>query len=116
MHSQKSLGENVCDKASFNVQKVSFGTLIATPEGPNSGVLVIQDEEAEEYTCCGKSDKIKDLPFPQNKNLKLTYDDDSFYANLIPVLNQPLSSNHYYIVSKIKFCKDVTKNPHVLSL
>ena len=50
--------------------------------------------------CCGKSDEIKDLPFPQNKNLKLTYNDDSFYANFILVLNQPLFSNHYYAIKR----------------
>ena len=77
------------------------------PEGPNSGILVIEDEEAEQqYTCFGlcKSDELKDLPFPQNKNLKLRYSSDEnasyFYANLIPVLNQPLSSNRYYVIKR----------------
>ncbi|KAJ0094777.1 hypothetical protein Patl1_16577 [Pistacia atlantica] len=39
------------------------------PEGPNSGILVIQDERP---TCCFglcKDDQLKKLPFPQNKNL-----------------------------------------------
>ncbi|XP_050247544.1 uncharacterized protein LOC126694999 [Quercus robur] len=81
------------------------------PEGPNSGILVIEDEEAEQqYTCFGlcKSDELKDLPFPQNKNLKLRYSSgvgenqhvSYFYANLIPVLNQPLSSNRYYVIKR----------------
>ena len=81
------------------------------PEGPNSGILVIEDEEAEQqYTCFGlcKSDELKDLPFPQNKNLKLRYSSGTgehrhvsyFYANLIPVLNQPLSSNRYYVIKR----------------
>ncbi|XP_004298323.1 PREDICTED: uncharacterized protein LOC101294756 [Fragaria vesca subsp. vesca] len=45
------------------------------PEGPNSGILVIQDEESEPTICCGlfKGHELKDLPFPQNKNLKLRY-------------------------------------------
>ena len=76
------------------------------PEGPNSGILVIEDEEAEQYTCFGlcKSDELKDLPFPQNKNLTLRYSSGKnasyFYANLIPVLNQPLSSNRYYVIKR----------------
>ncbi|KAG6654034.1 hypothetical protein CIPAW_05G117900 [Carya illinoinensis] len=78
------------------------------PEGPNSGVLVIQDEEAEPTCCFGlcKSHMITDLPFPQNKKLTLQYSTGSgehrhvenFYAALIPVLNQPLSSNRYYAI------------------
>jgi hypothetical protein len=74
------------------------------PEGPNSGILVILDEEAEATCCFGlcKSHGIKDLPFPQNKNLTLLYSmgqhTDSFYAALIPVLNHPLSFNRYYAI------------------
>ncbi|EOY01485.1 Uncharacterized protein TCM_011356 [Theobroma cacao] len=83
------------------------------PEGPNFGVLVIQDEEPEVIvSCCFGLCKLKDynvreLPFPQNKELLLQYrvyyrgDDDSanirkydyYPVLLIPVLNQPLSSN-----------------------
>ncbi|XP_030940115.1 uncharacterized protein LOC115965048 [Quercus lobata] len=81
------------------------------PEGPNSGILVIEDEEAgQQYTCFGlcKSNELKDLPFPQNKNLTLRYSSGTgqnrrvsyFYANLIPVLNQPLSSNRYYVIKR----------------
>ncbi|XP_059448209.1 uncharacterized protein LOC132179537 [Corylus avellana] len=78
------------------------------PEGPNSGILVILDEEAEATCCFGscKTHEIKDLPFPQNKNLTLRYstgvgkneDTSHFYAALIPVVNHPLSSNRYYAV------------------
>ncbi|KAH0991219.1 hypothetical protein GBA52_002702 [Prunus armeniaca] len=76
------------------------------PEGPNSGILVVQDEEA---TCCFglfNSEMIKDMPLPQNKNLELYYA-TGFYPNrnlrfhkvlFIPVLNQPLSSNRYYAI------------------
>ncbi|XVF85684.1 hypothetical protein PTKIN_Ptkin17bG0136000 [Pterospermum kingtungense] len=72
------------------------------PEGPNSGILVILDEEAEPTCCFGlfKSDKLNDLPFPQNKKIKLRYgtqDNPSVHdVAFIPVLGQPLSSNRYY--------------------
>ncbi|KAJ0094779.1 hypothetical protein Patl1_16575 [Pistacia atlantica] len=44
------------------------------PEGPNSGILVIQDEETP--TCCfglSRDDKLQNLPFPQNKNLTASH-------------------------------------------
>lgn len=76
------------------------------PEGPNSGILVIQDEEPK--CCIGlfKSDLIKDLPLPQNKSLELYYaqgfhtmrDLHFFKVLFIPVLNQPLSSSQYYAI------------------
>lgn len=103
-----SLRGNVCDKASFFVQTVSFRALIVTPKGPNSGILVIQDEESEATCFFGlfKSHEIRDLPFPYNKNLKLRYTTRNgehrhvyhFYATFVTVLNQPLSSNRYYAV------------------
>jgi hypothetical protein len=76
------------------------------PSGPNSGYLVILDEEAQTYTCFGsiKDDRIVDFPFPQNKNL--TIDDSGRDSGLreevmfLPVLNQPLSSNHYYVIRR----------------
>ncbi|XP_044489779.1 uncharacterized protein LOC123214112 [Mangifera indica] len=82
------------------------------PEGPNSGILVILDEEAEPTCCFGlcKSDELKELPFPQNKNLKTRYSTTSGTGNgshthvhyhrvvFIPVLNLPLSSNRYYAI------------------
>jgi hypothetical protein len=82
------------------------------PEGPNSGILIIQDEEAEPTCCFGlfKSDQVEDLPFPQNKNLKVRYttsgagnSNSSTSINrviFIPVLNQPLSSNQYYVIER----------------
>ncbi|XP_052198231.1 uncharacterized protein LOC127805510 [Diospyros lotus] len=76
------------------------------PEGPNSGYLVLQDEESETTTCFGlcKNRYLSDLPFPQNKDLTIRYSSGSgknrrashYYIALIPVLNQPLSSNRYY--------------------
>ncbi|KAH7843317.1 hypothetical protein Vadar_015116 [Vaccinium darrowii] len=98
------------------------------PEGPNSGYLVIQDEESVTTSTCfglSKNRYLIDLPFPQNKNLTVDYSttrsaasfqfsiamgpcsfefsigrDVSYHdATLfIPVLNQPLSSNRYYAI------------------
>lgn len=86
---------------------------LASPplEGPNSGVLVIQDEEAVPTFCCGffKSDRVSwGLPFPQNKNLMIQYTQQTgqhqaVHTNrvlFIPVLNKPLSSNQYYVVER----------------
>ncbi|XP_058195634.1 uncharacterized protein LOC131311978 [Rhododendron vialii] len=83
-------------------------SLSLPPEGPNSGYLVIQDEESERTTFFGlcKNRYLKDLPFPQNKNLTVRYssgggkNEDVSHddATLIPVLNQPLSSNRYYAI------------------
>jgi hypothetical protein len=92
------------------------------PEGPNSGILIIQDEEAESTCYFGlfKSDQVEDLPFPQNKNLKVRYTTSGGAANIhgdthahnthtvthtnrvifIPALNQPLSSNQYYVIER----------------
>lgn len=77
------------------------------PEGLNSGILVIQDEEAEPTCCFGlfKSHELESLPFPQNKNIELVYRTGgsrkhrNVHRNdvtFIPVLDQPLSSNRYY--------------------
>ncbi|RDX84454.1 hypothetical protein CR513_34495, partial [Mucuna pruriens] len=70
----------------------------APPAGPNSGYLVIFDEEAQTYCCFGlcKDNAIRDLPFPQNKNLTINYSSDGEEDLFVPVLNQPLSSNRYY--------------------
>jgi hypothetical protein len=76
------------------------------PSGPNSGYLVIFDEEAQTYSCFGlcKDKRIKDFPFPQNKNLAINYSsgENTYYeeAIFLPVLNQPLSSNRYYVIRR----------------
>lgn len=84
------------------------------PEGPNSGILIIQDEEAEPTCCFGlfKSDQVEDLPFPQNKNLSVRYTTSGGTAGnshsstsinrviFIPAINQPLSSNQYYVIER----------------
>ncbi|CAK9157335.1 unnamed protein product [Ilex paraguariensis] len=83
-------------------------SLSLPPEGPNSGYLVIQDEESETYTCFGlcKDRFLADLPFPQNKDLTMRYSSGAgehetvFHdgVSFIPVLNLPLSSNRYYAI------------------
>lgn len=83
-------------------------SLSLPPEGPNSGYLVIQDEESEIYCCFGlcKNRDLIDLPFPQNKNLTTRYSSGSgenqhtsyHDVTFFPVLNQPLSRNQYYVI------------------
>ncbi|CAJ2647674.1 unnamed protein product [Trifolium pratense] len=76
------------------------------PSGPNSGYIVLFDEEAQTYSCFGlcKDKRIKDFPFPQNKNLSILYSvGESTYSEeaiFLPVLNQPLSSNRYYVIRR----------------
>nr|XP_043639687.1 uncharacterized protein LOC122610796 [Erigeron canadensis] len=79
--------------------------LYLTPEGPNSGFLVIQDKESETYSWFGlwKNKYLPGLPFPQNKTLTTRYCVNHQYVCyndvvFIPVLNQPLSANRYYAI------------------
>ncbi|KZV18635.1 hypothetical protein F511_03529 [Dorcoceras hygrometricum] len=79
-----------------------------SPEGPNSGHLVIQDEESETYSCFGlfKNHMLKELPFPQNKELTVRYtrgmgENQTTYSHpvfLIPALNHPLDRSRYYAI------------------
>ncbi|KAL6192974.1 hypothetical protein ACLB2K_034059 [Fragaria x ananassa] len=73
-----------------------------TPEGPNSGYLVLHDAESDETTCFGCCDEtqVKDLPFPQNKDLSVGYSSDSDEVAFIPVLDKPLSANAYHVVHR----------------
>ncbi|KAE8690918.1 3-ketoacyl-CoA synthase 6-like [Hibiscus syriacus] len=91
----------------FSMYKQSPSLLSSPPpEGPNSGVLVILDEEDEPTCCFGlcKSHELDDLPFPQNKNIEVRYSTGAgkhrhahrYKVTFIPVLGQPLSSNRYY--------------------
>lgn len=77
------------------------------PGAPYSGYLVVTDEEAEaqERFCCRlcKNKRITDLPFPQDKILKVVHSSDYEDASVtkvwfIPVLDQPLSSQRYYVI------------------
>ncbi|KAJ0253357.1 hypothetical protein HA466_0110550 [Hirschfeldia incana] len=76
------------------------------PEGPNSGILVIQDEESRPLSCFGLCycQDLKGLPFPQNAKLTVSYSDgDDFFHDpvlFIPVPDQPLSSNCYYVIRR----------------
>ncbi|KAJ4960869.1 hypothetical protein NE237_020779 [Protea cynaroides] len=81
-------------------QKFPNSLSLPPPEGPNSGYLVIQDEESVGTTCFGlcKDIFIREMPFPQNKNLTVRDDDDTDEVYFIPVLNQPLSANRYYVI------------------
>ncbi|KAL4343217.1 hypothetical protein HN51_061517 [Arachis hypogaea] len=78
-------------------------------EGPNSGYLVLQDEAAQSYGFFGlvKNRNISHFPFPQSKNLTVNTrrakgdpgsTRDYHEVMFIPVLNQPLSSNRYYVI------------------
>ncbi|KAI9071172.1 hypothetical protein K1719_046863 [Acacia pycnantha] len=79
------------------------------PSGSGQRYLVLQDEEAETYGFFGLWKKgIGNLPFPQNRNLTVEYTVSTGTSAVvyqdpvlfIPVLNQPLSSNRYYVVSR----------------
>ena len=97
---------------------------VSPPEGPNSGYLVLQDEEAQSYCCFGlcKNRNISHPPLPQNKDLTVSYSESDGEGSItyqdkvifIPVLNQPLSSNRYYVIRRngkrqgyamLQFCK-----------
>ena len=97
---------------------------LPAPEGPNSGYLILQDEESETFCCFGlcKESDIWDLPFPQNKNLTVRYStgagqhrhtshDEVFF---IPVLNQPLSLNRYYAIKRHGRHKGYAYNPQMM--
>ncbi|XP_023632750.1 uncharacterized protein LOC17899061 isoform X2 [Capsella rubella] len=75
------------------------------PEGPNSGIMVIQDEESQPTCCFGScyEGRLKGLPFPQNVKLAATYSRSQTHHTpvvFIPVLDQPLSSNLYYVIQR----------------
>lgn len=74
---------------------------------PNTGVLVITDEETEEQDsyCWGMCEykRIKTLPFPQNKILKIVHPSEYQKPTVtkvwfLPVVGEPLSAHRYYII------------------
>lgn len=85
-------------------------TLATKPEVPDSGHLVLTDEEADAqdslcWGSCGicKRKKVKKLPFPQDKILSVVYTSEYQETTttkvwFLPVPNQPLSSNCYYVI------------------
>ncbi|KAI3881554.1 hypothetical protein MKW92_028301 [Papaver armeniacum] len=76
-----------------------------------SGYIVITDEETEaEDTCCWgicKDPKVGEFPFPQNKIVNVVYTSgsgknrttDTDKVWFIPVIDLPLSSNRYYVIT-----------------
>ncbi|KAJ0248027.1 hypothetical protein HA466_0163960 [Hirschfeldia incana] len=80
------------------------------PEGPNSGVLVIQDEESKPTCCFGScyDGELKGLPFPQNAELTVIYRTGGGQSKrtfldpvlFIPVPGQPLFLNRYYVIKR----------------
>ncbi|OIW16754.1 hypothetical protein TanjilG_06935 [Lupinus angustifolius] len=96
----------------FSLYKKSPEALsLFPPEGPNSGILVIQDVMDMEPISCfglGQYHEVKELPFPQNMNLELFYRSGIsinrathyHHVAFVPVLNQPLSSNKYYVIQQ----------------
>ncbi|XP_072979882.1 uncharacterized protein [Typha angustifolia] len=82
------------------------------PEDSSSAAchLVVKEDEPDvETTCCWgfcKDTRVRDLPFPQNKILTVSYSEQqgenrrhyTAVAYFIPVLDKPLSSNQYYVV------------------
>ncbi|KAJ3677509.1 hypothetical protein LUZ60_003233 [Juncus effusus] len=87
-------------------------------EAPGSGYLVVQEGETEDMdTCCTgcTAPRVRDLPFPQNKILTIRYrtggKNSTTYTEkvlFVPVMNQPLSMNRYYVVvAKGKHKKEI---------
>lgn len=77
------------------------------PEGPFSGYLVVNDEEAEaqDTFCWGacKRKAVERLPFPQDRILNVVHSSGTEERMatkvwFIPVLDQPLSSHRYYVI------------------
>ncbi|CAO2188129.1 unnamed protein product [Urochloa humidicola] len=73
------------------------------PEGPNAGYFVVKsssDEEDDETTCRGAipTCRVLDLPFPQNRVLRVEYGGADETVVFVPVAGQPLASNRYHIV------------------
>ncbi|CAO2825472.1 unnamed protein product [Amaranthus hypochondriacus] len=82
-------------------------SLRAPDYAPNTGVLVITDEESEEFDtfCWGGCDykNIKNLPFPQNKFLSIVHSSEFREPSVtkvwfLPVVGEPLSAHRYYII------------------
>ncbi|CAO2201717.1 unnamed protein product [Urochloa humidicola] len=76
------------------------------PEGRNAGYLVVKavtDEGDDETTTCwGVTRRVMGLPFPQNRVLKVQYGEEEESVVFVPVPDQPLASNRYYVVGAAK--------------
>ncbi|KAL6900811.1 hypothetical protein ACP4OV_005487 [Aristida adscensionis] len=73
------------------------------PEGNNSGYLIVKSaaddsEDMQQMSPWASSTRVWELPFRQNRVLKVTDGEDEEAALFVPVLDQPLASNRYYAV------------------
>uniref|UniRef100_A0A0E0LUY5 Uncharacterized protein n=1 Tax=Oryza punctata TaxID=4537 RepID=A0A0E0LUY5_ORYPU len=80
------------------------------PEGPGSGILVVEDEAAVERATrwwgLWVDREVYGLPFPQSRKLKVEYTTSRNHRThtdrddvvFVPVVGQPLSSGRYYAV------------------
>ncbi|GJN03466.1 hypothetical protein PR202_ga20917 [Eleusine coracana subsp. coracana] len=72
-------------------------------EGRNSGYLVVKgnmEGDDDEMSCWGtcRNNRVWELPFPQDRVLKVQYSDDEEAVVFVPVPDQPLASNRYYAI------------------
>ncbi|KAJ4811065.1 DUF1262 family protein (DUF1262) [Rhynchospora pubera] len=82
-----------------------------SPEGPNSGYVVVKEDDPHEETgtrcwrlCCQR--RTKELPFPQNKIFTVYFNipvgqavaTQTETVLFVPVMNLPLPANRYYVV------------------
>nr|CAB3480913.1 unnamed protein product [Digitaria exilis] len=71
------------------------------PEGRNTSYLVAKstrDKEDDEKTWLGPTGRVMGLPFPQNRVLRVETGEESAAVVFVPVPDQPLASNRYYII------------------
>ncbi|TVU06055.1 hypothetical protein EJB05_49246, partial [Eragrostis curvula] len=73
------------------------------PEGRNSGYLVVKgtaEEDGDETSCWGtwRDNRVWELPFPQNRVLVAQFAGEDEADLFVPVPDQPLASNRYYVV------------------
>ncbi|KAL9254176.1 hypothetical protein AKJ16_DCAP03514 [Drosera capensis] len=74
------------------------------PEGPNSGYLVVEDEESVPTCCFGTctNPTVEGLPMPQNKRIDVRHGSGkrktSDWVFFVPVVGTALSENRYYAV------------------
>lgn len=85
---------------------------VPPPEGPNCGYLVISDDDMgirqkqrnnnNSRVNWRGEERILHLPIPQNKDFNVCpyNDEDNYRVIFIPVLNHPLSSNRYYVITR----------------
>ncbi|KAL3835206.1 hypothetical protein ACJIZ3_009942 [Penstemon smallii] len=85
--------------------KISKKSLEEVPEGPNLGFLLIGDVDTKVVPCCfgfcKREVHISPVTIYNNFNLTFAYNGSYGVRKpiiLIPVLNQPLSSNRYYAI------------------